>query len=102
MDGARHGQQHGAAGAHAGALGYIAPVIGSRETRSMLSDRPHPVLRHAAGVIPVRPGGAILLMLRDDRPDIGSPNRWSTLGGHLEAGETPLQAARREVEEEVR
>ena len=59
------------------------------------------IVRHAAGVIPVRPGGAILLMLRDDRPDIGSPNRWSTLGGYLEAGETPLQAAKREVEEEV-
>jgi 8-oxo-dGTP diphosphatase len=67
----------------------------------MRDDRPDVVLRHAAGVIPVRPGGAILLMLRDDRPGIGSPNRWSTLGGYLEAGETPLQAARREVEEEV-
>lgn len=64
-------------------------------------DDRQPHIRHAAGVVPVRPGGAILLMLRDDRPDIGSPNHWSTLGGHVEPGETPEQAAWREVNEEV-
>ena len=57
--------------------------------------------RHAAAVIPVRPGGAILLLKRDDRPDISSPNRWSTLGGYVEPGETPEAAAWREIEEEA-
>jgi len=56
--------------------------------------------RHGAGVIPVRPDGAILLLLRDNRPDLAAANLWSTLGGRLERGETPEQAAWRELEEE--
>ena len=57
--------------------------------------------RQAAAVIPVRAGGDILLMLRDDRPDLRSANRWATIGGHVEPDETPLQAAWREIEEET-
>jgi 8-oxo-dGTP diphosphatase len=57
--------------------------------------------QHAAGIIPVYPGGAILLQLRDDRPDVAAPNCWSTVGGHVEIGETPEQAAVREMEEET-
>jgi 8-oxo-dGTP diphosphatase len=57
--------------------------------------------RHAAGIIPVYPGGAILLQLRDDRPDVAAPNCWSTIGGHIEAGESPVEAAAREMEEET-
>lgn len=57
--------------------------------------------QHAAGIIPVYPGGAILLQLRDDRPDVAAPNCWSTIGGHVEPGETPEQAAIREMEEEI-
>jgi 8-oxo-dGTP pyrophosphatase MutT (NUDIX family) len=55
----------------------------------------------AAAVIPVRPGGEILLMLRDDRPDLPNANRWATVGGAVEPGETPVEGARREVEEEL-
>jgi 8-oxo-dGTP diphosphatase len=57
--------------------------------------------RQTSAVVPVGPDGRILLLLRDDRPEIGSPNLWSTLGGHVEEGETPEEAAWREVEEEV-
>jgi 8-oxo-dGTP diphosphatase len=57
--------------------------------------------QHAAGIIPVYPGGAILLQLRDDRPDVAAPNRWSTIGGHIEPGESPAEAAIREMEEET-
>jgi 8-oxo-dGTP diphosphatase len=57
--------------------------------------------QHAAGIIPVYPGGAILLQLRDDRPDVAAPNCWSTIGGHIELGETPAEAAAREMEEET-
>jgi ADP-ribose pyrophosphatase YjhB (NUDIX family) len=49
----------------------------------------------------VYPGGAILLQLRDDRPDVAAPNCWSTIGGHIEPGETPAEAAAREMEEEI-
>jgi 8-oxo-dGTP diphosphatase len=64
-------------------------------------DAPFHELPAAAAMIPVRPGGEILLMLRDDRPDLPNANRWSTIGGAAEAGETPADAARRESEEEV-
>lgn len=57
--------------------------------------------RHAAGIFPVYPGGAILLQLRDDRPDVAAPNCWSTIGGHIEPGESPTEAAIRELEEET-
>jgi 8-oxo-dGTP pyrophosphatase MutT (NUDIX family) len=42
----------------------------------------------------------MLLQLRDDRPEIGAPGHWGTLGGHMEAGETPEETARRELLEE--
>jgi 8-oxo-dGTP diphosphatase len=57
--------------------------------------------QHAAGIIPVYPGGAILLQLRDDRPDVAAPNCWSTIGGHIELGESPSEAAIREMGEET-
>jgi 8-oxo-dGTP diphosphatase len=55
----------------------------------------------AAALIPVRPGGQILLQLRDDRPGLPGANRWSTIGGAVENGETPEEAACREAEEEI-
>jgi len=39
--------------------------------------------------------------LRDDRPDLPGANCWSTIGGAVERGETPEQAAHREAEEEI-
>ena len=53
-----------------------------------------------AAIFPVNARGDILLQLRDDRPDLRVPNTWSTLGGAIEAGETPAQAAARELLEE--
>lgn len=58
-------------------------------------------IRSSAGVIPVRPGGAVLLQLRDNRPDVGSGNCWGVLGGYVEPGESAVDAAWREIEEEV-
>ncbi|MGA8116375.1 MAG: NUDIX domain-containing protein [Actinocatenispora sp.] len=53
-----------------------------------------------AMVVVVGRGGAILLQLRD--PDArADPNRWSPPGGHIEAGESPEEAARRELTEET-
>ncbi len=49
----------------------------------------------AAGVLLVDPEGRVLLAQRRDG------HGWSVPGGHIEAGETPEQAARRELKEET-
>jgi len=51
-------------------------------------------------VLLVDRSGAVLLQLRDGRTS-ASPNQWSLPGGHVEPGETPEQAARRELREET-
>ncbi len=52
-----------------------------------------------AGVLLVDPAGRLLLQLRDrDAPT--HPSKWSILGGHIEPGEDPEEAARREFQEE--
>lgn len=43
----------------------------------------------------------LVLHLRDDRPDIPHPGRWSLFGGSIEPGETRRQAAAREWAEET-
>lgn len=53
------------------------------------------------GVIVLRADGAALLQHRDDVPTINDPGLWVIPGGHVEPGETPLEGAVREVEEET-
>lgn len=47
------------------------------------------------------PYGRVSAHLRDDKPTILYPACWSTLGGAVEDGESPAEAARRELLEEV-
>ncbi|MDJ0621285.1 MAG: NUDIX hydrolase [Calothrix sp. MO_192.B10] len=42
-----------------------------------------------------------LMQLRDNIPSILYPGYWGLFGGHIEAGETPHQAVKREVLEEI-
>jgi len=46
-------------------------------------------------------GNDLLLQLRDDIPTILYPGCWAIFGGHLEIGESPLQAVKREIWEEI-
>ena len=42
-----------------------------------------------------------LLQLRDDVPNIAHPGLWGLFGGHVEPGETPAAAIKREIFEEI-
>jgi 8-oxo-dGTP diphosphatase len=46
-------------------------------------------------------GARLLVILRDDRPDIPWPGHWDFPGGGREGDETPEATLRREVREEV-
>ena len=46
-------------------------------------------------------GDQLLVLLRDDFPNIPFPNCWDFPGGGAEAAETPLECALRETREEV-
>lgn len=54
-----------------------------------------------AGIIFVNNNKEVLLLLRDNKPDIPFPNCWDIPGGHVESGETPGQAIVREMKEEL-
>jgi 8-oxo-dGTP pyrophosphatase MutT (NUDIX family) len=47
------------------------------------------------------PEGQVISQLRDNKPGLMFPGHWSTLGGRVEAGETPDEAMRRELIEEI-
>lgn len=43
----------------------------------------------------------VLLVLRDNKPSIPCPNTWALLGGYIEENESPTEAIRRELREEI-
>ena len=45
--------------------------------------------------------GKFLMQLRDDIPGIIYPGCWGFFGGHIEEGETPEVALKRELQEEI-
>ena len=52
-------------------------------------------------IILQNPEGKYLVYLRDNNPDIPFPNHWDLIGGHVEKRETPLEALKREMIEEI-
>ncbi|KEA52777.1 hypothetical protein DT73_11840 [Mangrovibacter sp. MFB070] len=66
-----------------------------------LTDIRNPGKKQAAMLLLTDPTGRIVLQLRDENKPIRFPGHWSLFGGAIETGETPLDAARRELEEET-
>lgn len=76
-------------------LSFLLPL--KPLTNELDMQRKWPVV---AGVLLVGGEGRVLLQHRDANAP-SSPNRWGTPGGHIEPGESPLEAVRREVLEET-
>lgn len=57
--------------------------------------------RAGTSLLVVNDTGQILLLLRDDNPEIPYSNMWDIPGGHVETSETPEQCIVREMKEEM-
>lgn len=53
------------------------------------------------GVIMFNLSGQVLLQQRDEKPGLAFPGCWTLFGGRVEPGETPDEAMRRELMEEL-
>ncbi len=54
-----------------------------------------------AGILLLNRNNEVLLLLRDDKVDIPFPDMWDIPGGKVEDNETPIEAIRREMMEEM-
>lgn len=57
--------------------------------------------RHRVAIAILHQDSKFLLQLRDDIPGIFYPGHWALFGGHIEPGESPDAAIRRELLEEI-
>ncbi|MEO6761675.1 MAG: NUDIX domain-containing protein [Candidatus Saccharimonadales bacterium] len=60
-----------------------------------------PKARGAGAIFYIRDIDKFMFFLRDDKSSIPFPNRIDIIGGHLEPGEEPMEAAMREFAEEL-
>ena len=58
-------------------------------------------VKDMVSVMLVNPQGQVLFQQRDHNPGIAFPGHWTIFGGAVEAGETPDEAVRRELMEEL-
>jgi 8-oxo-dGTP diphosphatase len=58
-------------------------------------------MQGTAQIILARHDGAVIMQHRDNKPGITNPGLITAFGGNIEVGETPLEAATREINEET-
>ena len=66
-----------------------------------MTDKIHVKHRETARVLLISPNNRILLLNTHFDPEVGLPPRWLVPGGGIDAGESPIQAAIRELREET-
>lgn len=54
-----------------------------------------------AGILMLNSNNELLMLLRDNIPDIPFPNMWDIPGGRVEPGEIPEETVKREMMEEM-
>ena len=57
--------------------------------------------RKGCSILFINDQGRVLLLLRDNNPEIPYPGMWDVPGGHVEKGEAPEQCIVREMKEEI-
>jgi 8-oxo-dGTP pyrophosphatase MutT (NUDIX family) len=67
----------------------------------LLSARGPVVPADAVAALLILEGGRYILQLRDPKPEIFYPDHWGCFGGALSEGESPMDALRRELREEL-
>ena len=58
-------------------------------------------MREVAKIILINSKKQIIMPLRDNKPEISYPNHWAEIGGEIELGESPIEAFKREIKEEI-
>ena len=54
-----------------------------------------------SSIIIEKDDGKFLFQLRDNKPNINNPNKWGLFGGGIKKDESPINAAIRELKEEL-
>lgn len=57
--------------------------------------------KFGAGILLINSNNELLMLLRDNIPNIPFPNMWDIPGGQVETGENPEQTIKREMIEEM-
>jgi mutator protein MutT len=81
----------------------VDPNLGTKpyQTPRLNEEKKKKDLKKNAVAIIVNSDNKFLLLKRSDDPKIWMPNKWALVGGGIEKGESPEEAVKREIKEEI-